>query len=364
MEFEPLTVAAVQAAPVFLNKQATIAKAVGLTRQAAANGANLVVFPEVFIAGYPYWNWYLSPLEGGKWFARLRESAVDLDAGELDDLVQVARERDVHIVVGVNERVSYSHGTIFNTNVLISPEGVVARHRKLVPTFAEKLTWASGDGSSLAVHPTPYGRLGMLACGENTNTLARYTLLAQGEMIHVANYIAFPFTSNYDMPDAIRIRAGAHAFEGKIFVITACSAMTEELIDALEPTPRQREMLSGTPNAWSGVFGPDGRVVGDPLIDEEGILYQQIDLDRCVEPKQYHDIQGHYNRFDIFNLTVDREPLEPIHFTSSRHQPDRTTAPLRPDELTDRTDGHRSLGEDPAQHDMTTRAHHTSERPF
>ncbi len=314
MSFRIFKAAAVQAAPHFLDAPATIEKACALAREAARAGAELVVFPEVFVAGYPYWNWYLSPLEGSPWFARLQQSSVRVPGPEVDKLCAEAAKLGIYIVIGVNESVPYSLGTVFNTNLIIGPEGLIGRHRKLVPTFAEKLTWASGDGSSLRVHETSFGPLGVLACGENTNTLARYTLLAQGELVHVANYIAFPFVSNYDMPEAIRIRAGAHSFEGKIFTIVACSAMSPELIAILKPTPAHEKLLTGTPNAFSGIYGPDGRLVSEPIIDREGIVYADIDLNRCIEPKQYHDILGHYNRFDIFNLEVNRTPLEPIHF--------------------------------------------------
>lgn len=317
MTLKTFKAAAVQAAPIFLDATATVEKACALAREAARAGAELIVFPEVFVAGYPYWNWYLSPLQGSPWFARLQQSSVRVPGPEVDKLCQVATQFGVYIVIGVNESVPYSLGTVFNTNLLIGPEGLIARHRKLVPTFAEKLTWASGDGSSLRVHETKLGPLGMLACGENTNTLARYTLLAQGELIHIANYIAFPFIANYDMPEAIRIRAGAHSFEGKIFTIVACSAMSDELIATLKPTPEHEKLLTGTPNAFSGVYGPDGRLVSEPLIDREGIVYAELDLNRCIEPKQYHDIQGHYNRFDIFKLEVNRTPLEPIQFRDS-----------------------------------------------
>jgi nitrilase len=315
--FKPFKAAAVQAAPIFLETAATVEKACALAREAAGAGAELIVFPEVFLAGYPYWNWYLSPLQGSPWFTRLQQSAVKVPGPEVDRLCQEAARLGVYIVIGVNESVSYSLGTVFNTNLIIGPEGLIARHRKLVPTFAEKLTWASGDGSSLRVHETRFGPLGVLACGENTNTLARYTLLAQGELIHVANYIAFPFIENYDMPEAIRIRAGAHSFEGKIFTIVACSAMSAELVATLKPTLEHEKLLTGTPNAFSGIYGPDGRLVSDPLVDREGIVYADIDLNRCIEPKQYHDILGHYNRFDIFSLEVNRTPLEPIRFRSS-----------------------------------------------
>lgn len=331
MPFLPFKAAAVQAAPVFLDVAATIDKACALVREATHAGAELVVFPEVFVAGYPYWNWYLSPLEGSSWFARLQQSTVRIPGPEIDQLCAEAARLGIYIVIGVNERVPYSLGTIFNTNVIIGPDGLIARHRKLVPTFAEKLTWASGDGSSLRVYDTGLGPLGVLACGENTNTLARYTLLAQGELIHVANYIAFPFVSNYDMPEAIRIRAGAHSFEGKVFTIVACSAMSRDLIETLKPTPAQEKLLSGTPNAFSGIYGPDGRLVSEPLIDEEGIVYGEIDLNRCIEPKQYHDILGHYNRFDIFRLEVNRAPLEPIHFSGENAWAGRPPNPAEPE---------------------------------
>jgi nitrilase len=337
--FRSFKAAAVQAAPVFLDAAATVEKACALAREATRAGAELVVFPEVFVAGYPYWNWYLSPLEGSPWFARLQQSAVKVPGPEVDRLCKEAARLGIYIVIGVNESVSYSLGTIFNTNLIIGPEGFIARHRKLVPTFAEKLTWASGDGSSLRVHETTFGPLGVLACGENTNTLARYTLLAQGELVHVANYIAFPFISNYDMPEAIRIRAGAHSFEGKIFTIVACSAMSPALIATLKPTPAHEKLLNGKPNAFSGVYGPDGRLVSEPIIDHEGIVYADIDLNRCIEPKQYHDILGHYNRFDIFNLEVNRTPLEPIHFRDSqkRAEPPQVTTESDTEEVENRT---------------------------
>jgi nitrilase len=311
--------AAVQAAPCFLDSDATIAKARRLIAEAAGNGAKLIVFPEVFVPGYPYWNWCMSPLEGSAWFRRLCRSSIEIPGPEIDVLCEAARSARVYVVIGINERSAHSLATIYNTNVILSPQGVVmGRHRKLVPTFAEKLTWAGGDGSSMRVYDSELGRIGMLACGENTNTLARFTLLAEGELVHIANYIGFPFVENHDMTAAIQIRAGAHSFEGKIFTIVSCSAMSQEIINAVGVDEKTRKMLSGKPNALSGVFGPDGRLVTPPLIDDEGIVYAEIDINRCIEPKQYHDIIGAYNRFDIFRLSVDRTAQSPAHFDECR----------------------------------------------
>ncbi len=315
VRYPKFVAAAVQAAPIFLDAKASTEKACRLIREAAAGGAELVALPEVFIAGYPYWNWMMSPLEGSAWFRRLYLSSIDVPGPEVQALQSTAKACGVTVVIGVNERSPVSMGTIFNTNLVIGPNGdLLGRHRKIVPTFAEKLTWGSGDGESIRTYDTPIGRLGTLACGENTNTLARFALLAQGEQVHVANYIAFPFTASYDMPDAIKIRAGAHSFEGKVFTIVACSAMSQEIRDALGTTPERLQQLSGTPNAFSGIFGPDGRLLSSSLIDEEGIVYGEIDIEKSIEPKQFQDIIGHYNRFDIFELRLHRRSLGPIQF--------------------------------------------------
>ncbi len=311
-------VAAVQAAPVFLDAAATTQKACRLIAEAGAKGARVIALPEVFIPGYPYWNWMMTPLDGSKWFRSLYKASIVVPGPETAMLGRAAKEADAFVVVGVNERSPISLGVIYNTNLVFGPDGqLLGAHRKLVPTWAEKLTWTSGDGSSLRTYETPYGPLGTLACGENTNTLARFTLLSQGELIHIANYIAFPFTANYDMPEAIKIRAGAHSFEGKVFTLVSCSTMTDEIVAMLCTTDEQRRLMSGRPNAFSGIFGPDGRLIGEPLIDDEGIVYAEIDAELCIEPKQYQDIIGHYNRFDIFDLRVNRRALAPARFVEA-----------------------------------------------
>lgn len=307
--------AAVQTAPVFLDAGATVDKAASLIREAAANGAELVAFPEVFVAGYPYWSWIADPVSGSPWFEKLARASILIPGPEIGRVCTAAREAGVHVVIGVNERSPVSLGTLYNTLVFIGPDGtILGKHRKLVPTWAEKLTWAHGDGSTLKVYDTAIGPLGGLACGENTNTLARFSLLAQGELVHVASYIALPVAPpDYDMAEAIKVRAAAHCFEGKLFTIVSCSTVSDEIIAAMETlVPDARARLERKNSAFSGILGPDGRVVGQPLIDEEGIIYAEIDLSRCIQPKQMHDIIGHYNRFDVFDLRVNAVPQQPV----------------------------------------------------
>jgi len=322
MNFPKFKAAAIQTSPVFLNVEKTIDKAISFVKEATENGANLVAFPEVFVAGYPYWNWIMTPIQGSKWYEELYKSAVKVDDAVMQPLYQAAKNHNCHIVIGINER-GDSYGEIYNTNLIIDNQGkLIGKHRKLVPTWAEKLTWTSGDGSSLKVYHTEIGPIGTLACGENTNTLARFTLLAQGELIHIANYISLPVAPpDYDMAEAIKIRAAAHSFEGKLFTIVSCSTISKEIMDALRPdVPNVDELLTRKNSAFSGIIGPNGAVVGQPLIDDEGIVYADINLEKCIQPKQMHDILGHYNRFDIFDLRVNTAPTKNITFIDNHEE--------------------------------------------
>ena len=322
MEFKKFKAATVQTSPVFLNVEKTIDKAITFVKEAANNGAKIIAFPEVFVAGYPYWNWIMTPVQGSKWYEELYKASVNVAGPDIKRLCLAAKENDIQIVIGINER-GKSFGEIYNTNLIIDNKGIIiGKHRKLVPTWAEKLTWSSGDGSSLKVYDTEVGPIGTLACGENTNTLARYTLLTQGELIHIANYISLPVApADYNMAEAIKIRAAAHSFEGKLFTIVSCSTISQEIMDALKPdVPNVEELLTRKNSAFSGFIGPNGAVIGEPLIDEEGMIYADIDLAKCIQPKQMHDILGHYNRFDIFDLRVNIAPTKNITFVNSHEE--------------------------------------------
>ncbi len=317
MDFKKFKAATVQTSPVFLNVEKTVDKTISIIKEAASNGAKLIAFPEVFVAGYPYWNWIMTPIQGSSWYEKLYRNAVDVFGADMQRIYDAAKEFDIHVVIGINER-GESYGEIYNTNLIVDNLGnVIGKHRKLVPTWAEKLTWTSGDGSSLKVYDTEVGPLGTLACGENTNTLARFTLLSQGELVHIANYISLPVAPpDYDMAEAIKIRAAAHSFEGKLFTIVSCSTISQEIMDAMKvDVLNAEELLTRKNSAFSGFIGPNGAVIGEPLIDVEGIAYAEIDLSKCIQPKQMHDILGHYNRFDIFDLRVNIAPTKKITFT-------------------------------------------------
>ncbi len=321
--------AAAHVAPVFLDRDATVEKACDVIREAARNNAQLVVFPEAFIPAFPVWSALWAPIYNHKFFCTLAGNSMVLPGKELTRLCEEARRQGVFVSIGINERSDASVGCIWNTNLLIGDDGTVLNHhRKIVPTFYEKLVWTSGDGAGLRVSDTRIGRLGALICGENTNPLARYALMAQGEQVHISTYPPLWPThdprggGNYDLQSAIRIRAGAHSFEAKVFNIVASGFMDAKMRAQLVASDADvAEVLDRTPRGISVVTGPSGEPVSEILQESEGILYHDIDINQCVEPKQFHDVVGYYNRFDIFELKVNRTRLTPITFGEAAGAP-------------------------------------------
>jgi len=309
-------------APVFLDKDATVDKACSLIREAARNGAQLIVFPETYIPAFPVWCALQAPIHNHDLFCELAANSIKIDGPELAKIAETARECEVFVSMGFNEGTTVSDGCIWNANVLMDDAGnILCHHRKIVPTFYEKLIWAPGDGAGLEVCPTRLGRIGMLICGENTNPLARFTLLAQGEQVHLSTYPpVWPshdpaVHENYDLKNAILIRAGAHSFEGKLFNLVAAGYLDQDARDQLAKRDKEAgRILDASPRGISVAIGPNGAPISEIMQAEEGMLYADIDLSSCVEPKQLHDLAGGYNRFDIFQLTVDRTAQRPIHF--------------------------------------------------
>ncbi len=302
-------VAAVQATPVFLDGEATVAKACRLVAEAAAAGARLVAFPEAFVAGYPYWLWGdrpgVVPSLEQKAFAALWRAAVDVPGPATERLGEAARAAGAHVVIGVNERESaYGRGTLYNTLLTFGADGrLLSRHRKLVPTYKERTVWGAGDGSTLAVQATPLGRLGGLICWENYMPLARYHQYAQGMQVHMA--------ATVDDSPSWQHLVRTIAAEGRVYVVSVCQRFArsqfpdEPFLGGFAP---EADVLSG---GGSLIVAPGGEVLAGPLDGEEGILTAEIDLGRVVEEKHSLDVAGHYTRPDVFRLTVDEAPALP-----------------------------------------------------
>ncbi|WP_119273595.1 carbon-nitrogen hydrolase family protein [Taklimakanibacter deserti] len=319
-------VAAAHVAPIFHDTDRSVLKACATISEAAAHGASLIVFPEGFIPGFPIWSGVVAPIRTHDHFKELAAAAIEIDGPELDRIRSAARKCGVFVSIGFTEATKASVGCLWNANVLIGEDGTILNHhRKLVPTFYEKLVWASGDGAGLRVVDTRLGRLGALICGENTNPLARYTLMAQGEQVHISTYPSVYPTrpleedGNYDLENAIRIRAGAHSFEAKVFNIVASAPYDRTARKAVERLGNEAlALLEASPKAVSMIIDPTGVVISPTLSAEEGLAYADVDIARCVEPKRLHDVVGYYNRFDVFKLTVDRTSNHPVLFEDDK----------------------------------------------
>src|SRR5581483_11545476 len=283
VSYPKVKVCAAHVAPVYLDAQATVAKAVSLIAEAAGAGAQLIAFPESFVPGFPLWAATQAPIKSHDYFKKLAANSIAVPGPEVGELCVAAREHGIVVSIGVSESSPASVGCLWNSNLLIGADGALLNHhRKLVPTFYEKLIWANGDGAGLKVCETPIGKLGMLICGENTNPLARYSLIAQGEQVHVSSYPPVWPTrpsnqpGRYDLAAAIRIRAGAHSFEGKVFNVVSSAFLDKTTLERMNGLDRvARETLEQSPQAVSLVIGPSGEVISDTMCESEGLLYQE-----------------------------------------------------------------------------------------
>ena len=336
---EAVTVASVFAAPVMLDKAATILKACNLIKQAAEGGAQLVVFPESFVPGFPIWTSYRKPVDNHEFFTRFALNSLAVPSPEIRQIAEAAAVNKIFVSLGFSEVSTVSAGCLWNSNILFGDDGsILNHHRKLVPTFYEKLVWASGDGAGLKVCNTRIGRIGSLICGENNNTLARFSLIAQGEQIHTASFPSvWPFRNPlgqqkaYDLREANRIRVSAHCLEGKVFSIVSSSYLDEASLTILaDGDETAMALLMATPRASSFIVGPEGDVIAESSVEEETIIYGELDLIRAIELKQHHDLAGYYKRFDVFDFSVDRKRHQPMHdrTPSNSHDVDRNSDPL------------------------------------
>jgi len=301
-------VAAVQAGPVYLDLGRSLEKALALITDAASLGARLIVFPETWLPGYPAWLdccrdvalWDYEPTK--RVFARLMENSVVVPGPVTETLGDAAREHAVVLNIGVNERVveGPGRGTLFNSMLTFGADGALLNHhRKIMPTYTERMIWGQGDGSSLRAVPTEPGRVGGLICWEHWMPLARQILHQSGEDIHAA---AWPQVKEMNL-----IASRHYAFEGRCFVI-ACGAImrASELPDELELIEAlKQESDTFVLNGGSAIIAPDGSLLAGPVFNEEVILTAEIDLSRIAEENLALDVAGHYSRSDIFDFKMN-----------------------------------------------------------
>ena len=311
--------AAVQTSPVFLNRDATIDKIEVKVKEAKDNGADLVVFPESFVPTFPVWCLFMPPVDQQPFYKRLFENSVAVPSPSFYRLQRIARENKVFLSIGICEKSTENFGTMWNSNLLFDRDGnLIGHHRKLLPTWGEKLVWSFGNGSSLNVHDTEIGRIGALICGENSNTLARYTMVAQGEQVHISIYPpCWPTArakSNYY--DCLRVRTCAHAFEAKVFNICCSASIDADAIEQMScGDPEVKAWLEDQGFATTMIVGPNGQPISDILKDnEDGIVYADCDIANEITMKGIHDIAGAYQRFDVFQLHVNKADRGPAYF--------------------------------------------------
>ena len=307
-------IAVVQKPPVFLNRAETIGNAVTAVGEAVAAGAQLVVFPEAFVPGYPAWIWRLRPGTDmsltEQLHALLLANAVNLQSDDLAPLFEAARKHKVTVVCGIDERdADFSRSTLYNTVVVIGPDGrLLNRHRKLMPTNAERMVWGAGDATGLKVLDTPCGRIGALICWESYMPLTRYALYAQGVDIYIA--------PTYDNGERWIATMQHIAREGGCWVVGSGIAFrARDIPDSLPG----KATLYPNPDEWlnsgdSLVVAPGGKIVAGPLRNEIGILYADVDLEQVGIARRSLDVVGHYSRPDVFQLHVNTRPVRPVQF--------------------------------------------------
>ncbi len=308
--FPTIKAAAIQAASVFLDREASTRKACELIREAGANGARFIVLPEGFIPAHPVW-FHLHPATGHlavKLSTELFKNSVEVPGPEVDALGEAACDAGAFVVVGVCEKLPGTIGTMYNTQLFFGPDGqFLGKHQKLTPTVGERLVHAGGYGDTLTVFDTEIGRISGLICGENSNPLAIFALTAQNTQIHAMSWPNFFPTSGRALGDRVSVDARAFAQMSKAWVVSACGTVDESMISLLAENDSQEEYLRNPGiSGGSVIVAPDMEVVAGPMGHEEGILYAEMDLEIGVEWKLRHDFSGHYNRPDVFQLHVNR----------------------------------------------------------
>tara|TARA_R110000787_G_scaffold276239_5_gene385111 strand:- start:754 stop:1707 length:954 start_codon:yes stop_codon:yes gene_type:complete len=310
-----LKVALAQISPVWLNKSLTIQKIENSIKDAAKEQAELIVFGEALLPGYPFW---IALTNGAEWNSSVQKelhahyikNSITIEKGELDTICQLAKQHNIAIYLGIMERAQNRGGhSIYASLVYINQGGEIKSvHRKLQPTYDERLTWAPGDGNGLQVHPLKDFTVGGLNCWENWMPLPRTALYGQGENLHIAVWPG----SDHNTKDITRFIAR----ESRSYVISVSSLMNKT--DFPKHTPHFEKIVQDAPdvltNGGSCIAGPDGEWLVEPIINKEGIFYHTLDFNRVLEERQNFDVVGHYSRPDVTKLHVNRERQSTVQF--------------------------------------------------
>ena len=303
-----LRLALAQISPVWLDKKGTIAKIKDTIQIAAKENAELLIFGEGFLPGYPFW---LAYTDGASWNLKINKeihahymhNAIQAEKGDLDSICHLAREHELAIYLGIIERATDRGGhSLYCSLVFIDNKGEIKSvHRKLQPTYDERLTWAQGDGHGLKTHKLKQFTVGGLNCWENWMPLVRAAMYGLGENLHIAVWPG----SEHNTRDITRFIAR----ESRSFVVSVSSLMNKK--DLPKNLPHLELLLKKTPeilaNGGSCIAGPDGEWILEPVVGKEGIIFQTLDFNRVYEERQNFDPAGHYSRPDVTKLVVNRQ---------------------------------------------------------
>jgi aliphatic nitrilase len=308
--------AAIQIAPDLDGASGTIDRMIRAISEAADRGVRLAVFPETFVPYYPYFSFIEPPVSSGKAHQKLYREAVEVPGPHAQRLSRAAAAHKMVVVAGVNE---LDGGSLYNTQLVYDATGeLILKRRKITPTFHERMIWGQGDGSGLKAVDSAVGRIGALACWEHYNPLARYTLMADREEIHCAQFPGSMVGQIF--ADQIEVTIRHHALESGCFVVNSTGWLTPEQIESLTPDPKMRKALQG--GCFSAIIAPDGSHLCDPITEGEGMAIADLDFDLITKRKRMMDSVGHYSRRDLFDLRVDKTPRPAIR---SEETPEETT---------------------------------------